>query len=447
MAKEMVRKMANENTVNSTDFYNGVDLTRYDKNADKEPIWNTRGICYHESVLFYDTTDTDPALLANGGNTRKSARLLYPIDRIVSVRNRELNICYLEGVDYEVKAGELVWLETGSMPIFRGEFRSLKKEENKVNDSTVTSGGKGSFAQYYATDNDEEGYGLTLYFDTISKYTVYVTYTHSRTWEGASELKAPTPQGERLKKLYDKLEVDGAKINVLVFGDSTATGAAASGMGIKYDLFTKKKENGEIELLRGKTPEGGYSIKAPTFFERATERLVEESGKSHEIAYYNLAIGGVYSGYGLEVLGDRIDFMKKYYSGEDVTPDVVYIKFMANEVNSSPDRYYNNIKGITEIIRANFPDASIVFVTGKINNISCLTYKNNVKNCLDMEAALEKLAGETENSVIAKNTSMFFDIVKVKQVEDYLTNNINHAHDYWSMVTGQVIAASMAKNK
>ncbi len=426
------------------DAYLGIDLTRYDKAAEEISLWKDEGVAYHEPVLFYETTDSDPALLACGGNIRKRAKLLHPIDRVIAVKDHALDICYTQGVDYEISDGELVFLEGGRMPLFQGALRSAKKAENAVNDPTVAANGSGSYAEWYITDRDPEGYGLMLHFDTLSQYAVYVTYEYSENWPGLA-LTPPEAQGSKLTKLYDKLAEDGRRINVLVLGDSTATGAAASGRDRAYDTFTRADTEGNISLLRKKDSHNGTGIKAPTFFERATRWLVDHSHVNHEIAYYNLAIGATHSAYGAEVLASRLAFMKQYYCDREVTPDIVYIKYMANEVRSTPERYVESMRRMTATLRAAYPDVTLVFVTGKINNTNCLIFKEHVENCLAMEAALSAFVKQTENAVLAPNTSVFHQIVKAKQPEDYLANNINHANDYWSYVTGQVILGAMRR--
>lgn len=92
--------------------------------------------------------------------------------------------------------------------------------------------------------------------------TVYVTYTHSKTWADLGQQgytpTVPEAQGNKLGSLYSKL-AGGGNINVLVYGDSTATGAASSGAQMNYDLFDR---DGKVQPRSA-----GTRINAPTFFE------------------------------------------------------------------------------------------------------------------------------------------------------------------------------------
>ncbi len=420
----------------NTDFYCGKDLTKYNKDVANTYIWQGE-VSYHEPVLFYDTCDTDNSF----EHTRKRARLLYPIDEVIAVKNVTLDKTFLEGVDFKVEEGELVWLEGGSMPLYTGRLRSLKKADNEIEDPTV-AGGNGTYAQYFPTDNEENGYGLNLMFDKLAGFSVYVTYKHKKRWENGANPTPPKRQGDKLTTFYEKLSAEGEDINVLVYGSSTATGASSSGAKMNYELFTAGRDGEPIKLLHSR--QEGFGLKAPTFFEQATQKLVDDSKKYHKINYYNIAVGGWHSTLGVKYLQDRIDFLNSYY-GKKIIPDIVYIKFMANEVRLAPERYAENMRNIVNILRKNYGNVSVVFVTGKINNTDCITFKDNVDNCLMQEAALVDLAEELGNCVVSRNTTMFYEIVKSKKPVDYLTNNINHAHDYWAMVSAQVIIETMKK--
>ena len=78
-------------------------LDRYDEETYTLPLWKGNFI-YHEDILFF--------------RNRKSARLLYPIDRIISVRSYDLQTEFTEGTDYTVKDGELYITENSAIPVW-----------------------------------------------------------------------------------------------------------------------------------------------------------------------------------------------------------------------------------------------------------------------------------------------------------------------------------------
>ncbi len=419
--------------------YDNKTLTQYSADTASVAIWEGETV-YHESVMFYDTTDTDESF----EHTRKTAKLLYPIDEIVSVRNRNLNTYYVKGVDFDVVDGQLVWLEGGDMPIFTGPLRSLKTADDTVQDPTVEKGNS-TVAASYPTDgvkDGTDGYGLTLYSDTLASYSVFVTYKHTTDWEDQDiSGAAPEAQGDKIEEFYNKL-ASGDAINVLVYGDSTATGASSTGKGMNYELFSDAKTFDDVTVTERAS---GYGIEAPTFFEQATAKMVSEYGKNNTVNYYNLAVGGNHSNWGAQNLETRIGFMNTYY-GTTITPDIVYIHFGANDTGIHYATYAQNFKTMIDVLREHYPNATVVMVTDKINNTSCLTYQNNMDNVLAQQEALIDLAENYDNCIVATTVTLFTEILKSKQPEDYLSNNINHGNDWWGAVCGQVITAAMKKS-
>ena len=68
-------------------------LDKYDEKTYMHPFWQGDTV-YHDGVLFY--------------RGRRSARLLYPIDEIISVRSFDLQREFEEGKDFVVSNGEIV---------------------------------------------------------------------------------------------------------------------------------------------------------------------------------------------------------------------------------------------------------------------------------------------------------------------------------------------------
>jgi hypothetical protein len=414
---------------------NGEDLTSYNQEVFMKNIWEGDTV-YHEAVMFANTTD---------GTVQTTKKLLYPIDDIISVRNCDLNVWYVKGVDFDVKEGKLVWLEGGKCPIWTGPFIVPQNAEDEYLDPALAKYGKLSTAGYYTTDNEN---GLYLIFDPYhEQHTIYVTYKHSKTWKYVGEVgyepHIPKNQSHKMKTFYDKLNTK-EEINVLVYGASTATGCASTGARLSYEIFSKEPdpETGEYKVISRN--EIGYGISAPTFFEQATAKLVKDYGNGNNINYYNIACGGTGAAWGARELLNRVEAMNKFY-GKTVTPDIIYVKFAGNDPRTAPESYRTSLTSITNDFRKLYPNAVIVLIAGKINNEKTYIYGDYHDNMLALEQVLEDIAVGTENTIVAKTTTEWDSITKSKDVEDYLSNNINHANDFWAKTAAQIIVASAKK--
>ena len=418
---------------------NGEDLTKYDADLFLENIWEGDTI-YHESVMFTDSLD---------GTVLKTKKLLYPIDDIISVRNDDLNKWYVKGVDFEVKDGKLCWIEGGKCPIWTGHLIVPANADDPYYDEALDYGGFNSASAYYTLEpNGDKGLYL-MADDKHEDATIYVTYKHSKTWDEVGETgytpAAPENQSDDMKPFYDKLATT-EDVNVLVYGASTATGCGATGGFLTYELFSKTPdaETGDYTVTERK--ENGSGKSAPTFFEQATAKLVNDYGNNNKINYYNIACGGTGAKWGAEQLQNRVAAMNKYY-GKTIVPDIIYIKFAGNDVRTTPESYRASLTSMTEQFQALYPNAVVVLVSGKINNEKCYIFGDYHQNVLDLEQVVLDIAASKTNCVAAATTSVWAEIVESKDYEDYLSNNINHANDFWSKTTAQIIVASLAKTE
>lgn len=414
---------------------NGENLTNYNADVFDKAPWEGDTV-YHEAVMFVNSMD---------GKVQTTKKLLYPIDDIITLRNNDLNVWYVKGVDFKVENGKLVWLEGGKCPIFTEALAVPTDANDPFYDPALNYGGYNSASGYYTLEKDGP-LGLKLMGDAHhEKFTVYVTYKHSKTWDEFGENgytpKVPDNQSYDMQKFYDKLATN-EDINVLVYGASTATGCASTGRNVNYDLFIGKEAG---DLTVSQRSEKGYGISAPTFFEQATAKLVKEYGNNNKINYYNIAQGGTGAAWGVTNLAPRVNYMNEYY-GKTIVPDIIYIKFAGNDVRTTPESLVNSYKSMISQFREFYPDVTIVLVAGKINNENCYIFGDYHNNVLEQEKAIEKLADATPNCIVAKTTSVWAEITESKDYEDYLSNNINHANDFWAKTTAQIIFASAAKN-
>ena len=405
----------------------GKDLTAYREEVHQSSIWQGNTV-YHESVMFYNSSD---------GRVSLTKKLLYPIEKIVSVRSSDLKTNYVIGVDFTVENGKLVWLPGGKCPVYTGPLTVPKNTPDDYKDPELADHGSVSTAKYYKTDDEN---GLCVLYDAYhEQHTVYVSYTHQKTWaelDGSAGYhgKAPEAQGGKLGGLYQKLQ-SGSPLNVLVYGDSVATGCSSSGANMNYDLFDTDCK----VQLRG----AGWGARVPTFFEQATARLTTLYGKQNSVTYYNLARGGMSSRWGAEHLGERIKAMNSYY-GKTVTPDLIYVLYFSNDTQRETAQYRADMNSITTQLRTQYPNAAIVLLSGKMDNKRCNIY-GDIAHQQEMEQALVEIAAQTENCITLPAFSQWISITGAKDVEDYLSNNINHANDWWATMTAQMLVAAMQR--
>lgn len=229
---------------------NDEDLTCYNSEVYGSNFWEGETV-YHEPVMFASTPD---------GTVMLEKSLMYPIDDVISVRSCDFKKWYVKGVDFEItKDRKLKITENSKIPLLNSELRLIRSDSSMRDDPTVDKGTCSTVSDYYYIDED---YGLKCLNESFhEEHTVYVTYTHKNTWKDLNvdgfEPFAPKKQGKKLLYLYEKMKT-GADINVLVYGDSTATGAASSGKAMEYVFFEKgERVIGNLE---------GINAKIPTFF-------------------------------------------------------------------------------------------------------------------------------------------------------------------------------------
>ena len=405
----------------------GEDLTCYNEKVYSTFAW-ARDITYQEAVMFYNSAD---------GQKSTEKTLLFPIDDVISLRSADLKTYYIKGVDFDVQDGKLVWLEGGKCPIWTRPLVVPQDTKDEYFDPELLENGMLSQAAYYKTD---EKNGLYLIADNYhEQFTVYATYTHSKTWaefDGSEgyEPSAPIAKGDKLQNFYQKLQ-SGEAVNVLVYGDSVATGCSSTGANMAYDLF----DDDLNVTLRG----NGIGIKAPTYFEQITSGMISRYGSGNAVTYYNIARGGKNSTWGADHLKERVEAMNAYY-GKTVAPDIIYLQFYGNDTGTGLATYRSAMDSIVSQFEELYPNADIVMFSGKVNNAKCIIY-DDFDRQLAMEAVLVEVANAHEHCICVEEFTAWMNIVKSKDYEDYLSNNINHANDWWAMITAQVAVATMQR--
>ena len=340
------------------------------------PFWKTSTM-YNESVMMISRNGQAPV-----------AKLLFAPSEILSVRNAALNISYKEGVDWSYEAGQLKLLKSST-----AAFMTDKQ-------------------LYPDTSTDafpRRGGGL-IYFREGSFFhnqQLAVSYTHAPDeWKGPM----PTFQGKHLPNAMNKLR-RRVPLKLLLFGDSIAAGANASG------------ENNTAPGL----PSWG--------------NLVAEALRRYfkgEIDFTNTAEGGKDSKWGLATIQENVIAHQ---------PDLVILAFGMNDgtLQMDPISFTLNIQGMINSAKLKNPDVEFILVTTMLPNPE----SDFVGTHLLLNKALQELKGQ--GIVLVDMGSVHAELLRQKSYQDMTGNNINHPNDflirwYAQQILGALIPGDNKKN-
>jgi lysophospholipase L1-like esterase len=320
------------------------------------PFWKTTTM-YNESVL----------MISRNGKLPK-ASLLFTPDKILSVRNAALNIDYKEGTDWEYKEGQLRLLK-GSKAAYLTD--TLLYPDTSINALPKKGGGlllwrEGSF---------------------FHNSQLAVTYSHAADiWKGT----IPHFQGLDLPEVMNKLEM-GSMLNILLFGDSIAAGANASGF-----------------------------IGAPPYLPSWGDLVVYGLRRYYKgnISFTNTSVGGKDSQWGLANVQELVVAHN---------PDLVIIAFGMNDGTNQmdPETFKWNIQGIINKTRQHNPKAEFILVATMLPNPE----SNFVGTQASFKKVLFELTGQG-GVVLVDMTSIHTELLKHKSYQDMSGNDINHPNDF-----------------
>ncbi|WP_221390059.1 SGNH/GDSL hydrolase family protein [Dyadobacter sp. NIV53] len=320
-----------------------------------KPFWKGKTM-YNESVLMI-SKEGKPA----------EAQLLFKPKHILSVRNSALNIEYKKDVDWEYKDGKLK-LMPGSSAVYM------------TNDELYPDSTKNVFPK--------KGGGKVLFHEGsyFHEHQLAITYKHAKNgWKGV----IPIFQGENLPHTIEKLKLKQA-IHLLLYGDSIAAGANASG-----------KSSASPNL-----PDWGNLI---------TEKLKRFYKAS--VTFTNTAVGGMDSKWGKNNVQKLV---------ADHNPDLVIIAFGMNDGTGKmePQQFKANIQEIIERVKENNKNTEFILVTPMLPNPESFFTGTQA----EFKSVLEELT--MQGIVLADMTTVHRELLKYKSYQDMTGNNINHPNDF-----------------
>lgn len=326
-----------------------------------------------ESVLFI----RDEA----GGGAR--AQLLFPVTKVLAVRNSAQETTYEEGRDYTWKPGsrEIV-LPPGSRIT-----ASLPQDMRRPAKSQ----------KYELTHRDGNG---EIFFGGLLEYHALqtsVTYSH-----GPVEWKAATPKfaAKQLPRTIARLK-EHKPTTIVLLGDSISSGCNASGWG------------------------GGPPYQPP--FQDLFRQHLAESYKA-PVELKNLSVGGRDSAFGL-TLADKVAAEK---------PDLVILAFGMNDSAGRPAKEFQGfIEQTMAKVHETVPECEFILVATMLGNRDWVRLKHELFP--EYRDALATLVGP--GVALADLTSLWTAMFEHKKDWDLTGNGVNHPNDFGHRIYASVLSA------
>ena len=326
-----------------------------------------------ESVLFIKDSATGEA----------RALVLFPVRKVLAVRNSANDVTYEEGRDYTWKPGtrEIV-LPAGSRIVSRTP-QQLRRPAGSQKYKLTHRNGKG-----------EIFFGAKLEYADMQ---TCITYRHA-----PEQWKSPAPKfdvavlPQSVHKLLNK-----QPLSIVVLGDSISTGLNSSQVGKAAPW-----QPGYPELLK----------------------LHLEARFRKQVDLKNLSVGGKDTSWALT----QIDEVVK------ATPDLVILAFGMNDsAGRSTKDYQANTRKIIAGIRQKLPDAEFILVASMLGNRDWTALRHELFP--EYRDALAELC-EPGSMALADLTSIWTRFLELKKDWDQTGNGVNHPNDFGHRVYAQVIS-------
>jgi lysophospholipase L1-like esterase len=335
------------------------------------PFWEGDTVV-GESVLFIKDEDAAEA----------KAAVLFPITKVLAVRNSAGNVTYEEGRDYVWKPeSRQIVLPAGSRIASRTPAELRRPAKSQTYELTHRDG------------NGEIFFGAKLEYADMQ---TCITYTHS-----PAEWKHPLPKydPQALPRTMRRL-LNREPVSIVVLGDSISAGANSSALG------------------EGPPFQPAYPELLPRHWQARFGGKVELT---------NLAVGGTDTAWGIT----QID---KVVAAQ---PNLVVLAFGMNDSAGRPaDEYQANTRKMIALSREKLPEAEFVLVASMLGNRDWVRLKHELFPVY--RDALAKLC--EPGIALADVTSVWTGFLERKHDWDQTGNGVNHPNDWGHRVYAQVIS-------
>lgn len=336
------------------------------------PFW--RGTAVESEPVLFIRQD-------KGGEAR--ANVLFPIERLIAVRNSAGDLTYREGLDFIWKPGSTEIILPAGSRITASTPDELRRPPNTQKYVIAHRDGKGEIL-----------FGSALEYHALQSC---ITYTHAPdAWHGP----APEFQPEALARTVAKLK-KRERLSIVVVGDSISAGCNASGWA------------------------GGAPFQ-PAYPELLRRHLEKHYGA--EVVLTNPSVGGTDTRWVLTQIDQVVA----------PQPDLVIVAFGMNDAaGRSQAEYRANIQAVIAKIRERRPAVEFVLVASMLGNPDWTRLEPK-----SFPAFRDALATLCEPGVaLADVTSMWTAMLERKRYWDLTGNGVNHPNDFGHRVYAQVISA------
>jgi lysophospholipase L1-like esterase len=335
------------------------------------PIWQGDTV-EGESVLFMRDPKTGEA----------KASVLFPVMKILSVRNSAGDVTYEEGRDYRWKP----------------ESREIRLPANsRIISRTPADLRRPAGSQKYKLTH-QDGNGEILFGSRLEYHNMQtcITYTHApEDWK----TRIPKFDEQALPRTIQKLR-NRKPVSIVLIGDSISAGCNAS----------------------------GWAGEAP--FQPSFPGLLQQHLAAHyqtKVRVANPSDSGKDTRWVLSAIDNVVE----------PRPDLVIVAFGMNDAaRRSAKEYQSNTKAVMAKIRERLPDAEFILVASMLGNRNWTTLKHELFP--QYRDALAEL-GEP-GIALADMTSLWTEFLKRKQDWDLTGNGVNHPNDFGHRVYAQVLS-------
>jgi acyl-CoA thioesterase-1 len=342
------------------------------------PVWQGNTV-EGESALFIRDPKTGEA----------KASVLFPVLKIMSVRNSAGNVTYEEGRDYQWKP----------------ESREITLPANsRIISHTPAELRRPAGSQKYKLTH-RDGNGEILFGSKLEYHSMQtcITYTHvSEDWKS----RVPTFNEHALPRTIQKLR-NHKPISIVLIGDSISSGCNASGWA-------------------------GEAPFQPSFPGLLQQHL--EAQYQTKVRVTNPSVSGKDTRWALSAIDTIVE----------PQPDLVIVAFGMNDAaGRSAKEYQANIKAVMAKIREKLPDTEFIVVASMLGNRNWTTLKHEL-----FPQYRDALAELCEPGIaLADMTSLWTEFLKRKQDWDLTGNGVNHPNDFGHRVYAQVLSTLLVPTR
>ena len=335
------------------------------------PVWQGNMV-EGESLLFIRDPQTGEA----------KASVLFPILKIVSVRNSAGEVTYEEGRDYHWKP----------------ESREISLPANsRIASRTLAELRRPAGSQKYKlTHRDGKG---EIFFGSRLEYhhmQTCITYRHApENWK----TRLRTFNEQALPRTIQKLR-DRKPVSIVLIGDSISAGCNASGWA-------------------------GEAPFQPSFPGLLQQHLMARYQTKVHVA--NPAVSGTDTRWVLTMIDKVVE----------PRPDLIIVAFGMNDASGrSAQEYQDNTQTVMVKIREKLPESEFILVASMLGNRNWTALKHELFP--EYRDALEELCAP--GIALADMTSLWTEFLKRKQDWDLTGNGVNHPNDFGHSVYAQVLS-------